>query len=183
MNDASFVLIDNKKMEIIVMLGGIDYFGENGQINGALMPRQPASTIKPFTYALAIERRKITPATILPDIYTEFPSSVGKYVPRNYNGLFHGPVRAAVALGSSHNVPSVYVLALVGLTSYYEFLKKIGFSSIKRSPDFYGLGLTLGNADVTLLELTHAYTIFPNLGVYKPLSGILSIKTLEGKME
>ncbi len=179
-HDASMIILDNTRMEILVMIGGISFFGETGNVNGVMVPRQAASTMKAFTYALAFDKKIITPASILPDIYTEFPSSIGKYIPRNYNGLFHGPVRAAVALGSSYNVPAVYLLTKIGLTPYYEFLKKAGFSSIDRPPSFYGLGLTLGNADITLLELTRAYAVFPNGGIFRQLRGIISVKTTGG---
>jgi len=179
-HDAGLLILDNSRREILVMLGGISYFGEAGQVNGTLVPRQAASTMKAFTYALAFDKKIITPASILPDVYTEFESSVGKFIPRNYNSLYHGPVRAAVALGSSYNIPAVYLLSRIGLSPYYEFLKSAGFTSINRPPSFYGLGLTLGNADVTLFELTRAYAVFPGGGTFRQLSGILSVKTTDG---
>jgi penicillin-binding protein 1C len=178
---AGAVMIDNQTREILAMVGSINYFEDKGQINAVTMKRQLASTMKPFNYALAFESRKYTPASILPDIYSEYPAPVGKYIPQNYNDQYHGPVRAAVALGSSYNVPAVYLLDKMGLYPYYRFLKKAGFDSLVRSPSYYGLGLTLGNADMTLLELANAYTIFPDMGVFQKVKSIIEIKTADGK--
>jgi penicillin-binding protein 1C len=179
---AGAVMIDNQTREILAMIGSVNYFEDKGQINAVTMKRQLASTMKPFNYALAFESRRYTPSSILPDIYTEYSAPVGKYIPQNYNDQYHGPVRAAVALGSSYNVPAVYLLDKMGLYSYYRFLKKIGFDSLVRSPSYYGLGLTLGNADMTLLELANAYTIFPDMGFYQKANSILEIKTADGKV-
>jgi penicillin-binding protein 1C len=171
-NHVSILMTDNKSGDILVMLGSVDFFSEDGQINGVTMKRQPGSTMKPFNYALALESKNFTPATILPDIYSEFPSMVGKYVPKNYDWRYHGPVRVAMALGCSYNVPAVYILSRTGLYPYYMFLKNAGFDSLDRPLEFYGLGLTLGNADLSLYELVRGYMIFPNNGVYADLNGI-----------
>ena len=176
-NHVSVLMVDNKTSEIRVMMGSVDFFSEDGQINGVMMKRQPGSTMKPFTYALALESMDFTPSTILPDIYSEFPSMVGKYVPKNYDWHYHGPVRLAMALGCSYNVPSVYLLHKVGLYIYFVFLKEAGFDSLDRPQEFYGLGLTLGNADISLYELVRGYMVFPNSGVYSDLKGIRYIMT------
>jgi penicillin-binding protein 1C len=171
-NHVSILMADNQSGEVLVMLGSVDFFAEDGQINGVTMKRQPGSTMKPFNYALALESKDFTPASIIPDIYSEFPSMVGKYVPKNYDWRYHGPVRVAMALGCSYNVPAVYILNKGGLYPYYAFLRNIGFDSLDRPQEFYGLGLTLGNADLSLLELVRGYMIFPNNGMYSDLKGI-----------
>lgn len=180
---AALVLIDNKTAEVRVMVGAVDYFTEKGEINGALIKNQAASTMKPFNYALALESRKFTASSILPDIYSEFHAPVGKYIPRNFSESFHGPVRLAVALGSSYNVPAVYLLDQVGLYPCYKLLKEVGFDSINRQPSFYGLGLTLGNADVTLTELVSAYTLFPRQGMYSKPAIIQKVGYSDGSAQ
>ena len=174
---SGILLIDNKTMEILVMIGSCDFFSADGQINATLVQRQPGSTMKPFTYALALESKKFTASTIIPDLPSSYPSMSGSYVPRNYDGRYHGPVRLAMALGCSYNIPAVYVLNKVGMHNYFPFLKKIGFDSLDKTAHHYGLGLTLGNGDVSLLELVNAYTIFPNGGFYKKARPIFYIKT------
>lgn len=180
-NQASLVIIENSNMEIISMVGSIDYFGESGMINGVLVKRQPGSTMKSFTYALGFEKKLITPSSILEDIYSSFSARYGKYIPKNYDERYHGPVKAGYALGNSYNVATINLLHKIGLTEYYNFLKNIGFK-LDRSPRFYGLGLTLGNADIDLLTLTRAYTIFPNQGILKELRCIKYIKTQKGEI-
>lgn len=160
----SALMIDNTTGEILVYLGSTDFKAEDGQIDGVRMKRQPGSTMKPFVYSLALEEKRVTPASILPDIPTEFPAPVGKYIPKNYDRRFHGPVRMAVALASSYNVPAIWMIHQNGLYNTYLFLKNIGFESLKRPARFYGLGLALGNADVSLFEMVRAYTIFPRGG-------------------
>jgi penicillin-binding protein 1C len=180
-NQASILFVDNASMEILVMLGSQDFFGERGQINGVFIRRQPGSTMTAFTYALALESEKFTAATILPDVFLEFQSPVGKYVPQNYDRRYHGPVRLAMALGCSYNVPAVWTVDRLGLEPYYAFLKRAGFDSLVKPARFYGLGLTLGNADVTLYELTRGYTMFPNGGMLRQPRGILYVLSANGK--
>lgn len=164
---SAMLMLDNKNMEILVMIGSVNYFSENGQINGTTSQIQPGSSMKPFTYALALESGRYTPSTILPDVYSEFPSAVGSYIPSNFDERYHGPVRLAVALGSSYNVPTVWLLNEIGVGNLYDFLKEAGFDSLSHPHRYYGLGLTLGSGDVSLLEEARAYSIFPNGGVLK----------------
>ncbi|MCX7882379.1 MAG: transglycosylase domain-containing protein [Brevinematales bacterium] len=179
---AAVVIIDNPSSELRVMIGSLDFFDEEkGQINASLIRKQVGSVMKPFAYALALEKRLFHASSILPDIYTEFPSSIGRYIPKNFTRTYHGPVRFAVALASSYNVSAVFLTAQVGMESLYRFLKKIGFTSLVRSPSFYGLGLVLGNADMTLLELAQGYTIFAKGGVYTPVRTLSSIVLKNGR--
>lgn len=180
--DASFVMIDNRTLDILVMIGSVDYFGDKGQINAARIKRQAASTMKAFTYALALEGRKFNPSSILPDMPGAYDAPVGKYVPKNYSERYHGPVRLAEALGSSLNVPAVYLLHEIGVYPLYRLLKGLGFDSINRQPSFYGLGLTLGNADVTLQELVNAYTVFPNNGRFSRARAVLKVEAADGRL-
>lgn len=167
-HNAAVIIIDNSTMEIRALIGSADFFDEknDGQVNGAMALRQPGSSVKAFTYALALEKG-MSPAEILPDIPTAIPDHHGDYVPENYDRKYHGPVRARTALACSYNVPAVRVLQTIGKTALLSTLRQVGFTSIDKDPEFYGYGLTLGNAEVSLLQLTTAYTIFPNKGTLR----------------
>src|SRR5688500_15789651 len=130
-------------------------------------PRQPGSALKPFLYGLAFDRG-YSPASILPDIATVYQTSTGPYAPRNYDRRFHGPVRAREALGSSYNVPAVELADRVGGASLLGTLHRAGFASLNQPADHYGLGLALGNGDVTLLELANGYRSLANGGMWRP---------------
>ena len=161
LTNASVIVLDNASGAIRAMVGSADYWrGENGSVNGALSLRQPGSTLKPFTYALAFEQGK-TPATVVPDIETEYIGVDGDlYIPRNYSEHFYGPVLMKQALGRSLNIAAIRTLNYVGIDSLLTRLRKAGINSLDRDADYYGLGLTLGNGEVTLLELAQAYSAF-----------------------
>lgn len=167
-SNASVVVLDNASGEILSMVGSKDFFDYDhcGQVNGALSLRQPGSTLKPFTYALALERG-MTAASILEDREIHFPTPQGIYRPRNYDHKFHGPIRLRGALACSYNVPAVSTLQSIGTDLLYLRLKKLGFDSLEKSPSFYGIGLTLGNGEVTLLELVRAYSCLARRGNYR----------------
>jgi penicillin-binding protein 1C len=168
-HNAAVVVIDNRTGEIRALVGSVDFFDvvHNGQVNGVTSLRQPGSAIKPFMYALALEHG-LTPASLLADIPTAIPDHHGDYVPENYDKRFHGPVRLRTALACSYNVPAVRALQTIGKSALLEKMKDVGFTSLDRDAEFYGYGLTLGNAEVSLLELTTAYMSFANGGIWKP---------------
>jgi penicillin-binding protein 1C len=180
--NAAVVVLENKTGAVRVLLGSANYFdaATQGQINGALALRQPGSAMKPFTYATAFQMG-LTPATLLADVPTNIPDNHGDYVPENYDKKFHGPVRARTALGCSYNVPAVRVLRSIGKETLMQTLHSVGFTSLTHPSEYYGLGLTLGNAEVSLLELTNAYRALANDGEWTPMSLIQSIKTYEDK--
>ena len=173
-SNASVIALDNASGEILSMVGSKDFFNydHSGQVNGVLSLRQPGSTLKPFTYGLAFERG-ITAATILEDKEIHFRTPQGIYRPKNYDLKFHGPIRTRSALACSYNVPAVSVLHFIGSDLLYLRLKKLGFESLEKNPSFYGIGLTLGNGEVTLLELVRAYSAFARGGIYLEEKSIL----------
>lgn len=158
--NVAVVVLDNASADWLAWEGSGDYFDEahGGTINGPLVPRQPGSALKPFTYALAFENG-FSPATVLPDVPSHFPTAEAGilYSPRNYDGRYRGPLRARVALAGSENVPAVALAADLGVPSLLRFLERAGLTTFTRNPSFYGLGLTLGNAEVRLDELVGAY--------------------------
>jgi len=130
-------------------------------------PRQPGSALKPFLYALAFDRGA-TAATVLADIATTYQTASGPYHPRNYDRRYHGPVRAREALASSYNVPAVGLADRIGYATLLYGLRRAGFASLSRPAEHYGLGLALGNGDVTLLELANGYRALANGGWWSP---------------
>jgi len=174
-NGAALIL-DNRSGEILSMVGSKDFFDirHDGQVNGVLSLRQPGSTLKPFTYGLALEKG-ITAATIVEDVPIQFPTPEGNYMPENYDQRYHGPIRIRSALACSYNVPAVSVLEAIGPDLLYERLKSFGFESLKKSSGFYGLGLTLGNGEVTLLELVRAYSALSRGGIFFKEKSVLRL--------
>ncbi len=164
---AAVLVIDNHSREVLAYVGSPDYFSETqmGRNDGVQALRQPGSALKPFLYELALETHAIRPNTILADVPTHYaiPGAL-LYSPVDYNGSYLGPVRVRVALADSLNVPAVRVLSMVGVPQFLDRLHQLGFAHLTRSPDFYGLGLTLGGGEVSLWELTRAYVTLAHQG-------------------
>jgi penicillin-binding protein 1C len=166
---AAAVVLENSTGRILALVGSRDFFARDaGQINGAWSPHSPGSSVKPFTYLLAFQRG-FTPATVIPDLPIEFSTATGTYRPENYDRRCHGPVTARDALGSSLNIPAVRVLKQIGGESLLlDTLRNLGISTLDQAAEHYGLGLTIGNAPVRLLELANAYACLARLGESKP---------------
>ncbi|MFZ3151694.1 MAG: transglycosylase domain-containing protein [Anaerolineaceae bacterium] len=165
--------------EILAMVGSADFYSEaiSGQVNMALsQTRQPGSSIKPITYLAAFEK-DWTPATLIWDVPSSFPPSgqvddpSPEYVPVNYDSRFHGPVTVRSALANSYNVAAVKTLEYVGIyddpstpqkDGFISMAERLGITSLTR--DDYGLSLTLGGGEVSLLEMTGAYSVLANEG-------------------
>lgn len=167
---AAVVVIHNPTGEILTLVSSADWGDpRGGQLNGALTPRSPGSTLKPFTYLLAMERNQRIPASILADIPTPFRTPQGLNLPENYDRTYRGPVTLRAALACSLNLPALRELnALGGPQPLHELLDKIGVTTLGRDTTIHGLGLTLGNAPVRLLELTNAYATLARLGKHFP---------------
>ena len=167
---AAVVVIDNPTGEILALVSSADWDDPHGgQLNGALTPRSPGSTLKPFTYLLAMERNGRIPSSILADIPSPFRTPQGLDLPENYDRAYRGPVTLRTALACSLNVPALReVNALGGPAPLYQLLKNLGITTLDPDSNLYGLGLTLGNAPVRLLELTNAYATLARGGRYFP---------------
>ena len=166
---AAIVVLDNAGGDVLAWVGSPDFFADTaGQVDMVVSPRQPGSALKPFLYGLAFDRG-LTPASVLPDLPRTFQTTLGPYRPRNYDRVFHGPVRARDALGSSYNVPAVDLAERVGVASLLATLHDAGFNTLDHSAEYYGLGLSLGNGDVTLLELANGYRALVNGGMWRPV--------------
>jgi penicillin-binding protein 1C len=166
---AAAVVLDNRSGEVRAWVGSPDFWSDTaGQVDMVVSPRQPGSALKPFLYGLAFDRG-ISPATVLADVPHTYQTATGPYQPRNYDRTFHGPVRAREALASSFNVPAVELTDRLGAASLLRVLHEAGFASLARGADHYGLGLALGNGDVTLLEMANGYRGLAAGGVWTPV--------------
>lgn len=167
---AAVVVIHNPTGEVLALVSSADWNDpRGGQLNGALSPRSPGSTLKPFTYLLAMERNHRTPASILEDIPSPFRTPQGLDLPENYDRQYRGPVPLRSALACSLNVPALREMNLLGGPEpLFHLLENLGITTLGEDASHYGLGLTLGNAPVRLLELTNAYSTLARQGQYQP---------------
>ncbi len=179
--NAAVVVLENDTRSVRALVGSMDFFDDShqGQVNGALALRQPGSSIKPFTYGVALEAG-FSPAEILADVPTQIPDLHGDYIPQNYDRRYHGPVRLRTALACSYNVPAVRVAQQIGIEALLERLHRAGFESLAQPASFYGYGLTLGNGEITLLELTNAYASLANQGRWMPVRLLESVQHPSG---
>lgn len=172
-SNAAALFVRPDDMTIAAWVGSVD-FGDataQGQVDGVTMLRQPGSTLKPFLYSMALEQG-FTASTILPDIPTDFGGEE-VYTPANFNDQFNGPVRLRQALASSLNVPAVYLLRRIGVGPFTNRLVASGFKSLEKQKGKLGLGLALGNAEVSLMELTQAYGMFLHDGRLDPIKPLI----------
>jgi penicillin-binding protein 1C len=165
-NDGAVLVVDNASGEILAYVGNAG----GSEVDGVAALRQAGSTLKPFLYELAIERRLITAASLMDDSPVDISTSSGLYIPQNYDREFKGYVSTRTSLASSLNVPAVRTLVLVGLDRFHERLRALGFDSLTEAPEYYGYSLALGSAEVTLLELANAYRTLANGGRHGQLT-------------
>lgn len=181
---AALVALDAHTGQVMAMLGNVDE-GHGSAINMALAPRQPGSTLKPFTYALSFNPDQLqpwTPATMILDVATPFiTQEMSSYTPSNYGLVEHGPVLIREALASSYNIPAVVALNHVGLPALLDLLHKVGITTLQH-PEKLGLSLTLGGGDVRLLDLTAAYAALARDGRPITPSMILEVKDKAGNV-
>lgn len=170
--------------EILAMIGSRDFFNDDidGKVNITTRLRQPGSSIKPINYVTALQTQRLHPASVLLDIPTCFQvTGQPNYCPKNYDGSFHGPVSFRQALANSYNIPAVKVLAVNGLESMIATASAMGIQSFK-DPSQYGLSLTLGGGEVTMLDMATAFGTLANQGVRVTLQPILKIEDQTGKV-
>ena len=166
---ASVVILDNASSEILSLAGSMEYSKRHqGFNNGANALRSPGSTLKPFLFAQALDSG-ISTATVLEDIEKKYTSPQGAYRPVNFNKKSYGPVSMRNALGNSLNQTAVSLLNTVGYSSFYETLQSLELINFPQlGPDHYGLGMVIGNPEVTLVQLASAYATLARGGLFIP---------------
>ena len=175
---AAAVVLDARTSEVVAMAGSPDFRARtNGaQVNAALAPRSAGSTLKPFAYAVAMDRGMLTPLRVLYDI----PHSYSDYDPMNFDKSHCGVVTARDALIRSLNLPAIEVEKQIGQALFHARLRDLGLHTLSEPAGHYGLGLVLGNAEVTLLDLTNSYACLARGGIYKPYKttrGVVDVGT------
>lgn len=180
-NGAAMVT-DPKTGQILAMVGSKDYHDPIfGSFNVTTALRQPGSSIKVITYATAF-KMGFSPGNTILDIPTTFKDNWGNsYTPLNYDGRFHGPVSIRVALGSSYNIPATKMLGTISLNSFLETAKDLGITTFDQ-PQNYGLSITLGGADVKMLDMMSVYGTFANGGERVDPTLILKVTDASGNV-
>lgn len=167
--DGAVLIVENRTGEVLAYVGNTGKASSAPFVDGITARRQAGSTLKPFLYADAIDRRILTAASLIDDSPFDVTTSAGGiYQPENYDREFRGRVTARVALASSLNIPAVKTLSLVGVEAFVRRLKTLGFNDLE-DEDFYGFSLALGSADITLWDLVNAYRCLADGGAAGPL--------------
>ncbi len=178
------VVLDSKTGEVLAMVGSYDFNNDKyGKFNAALGLRQPGSTIKPITYATAFEKG-YTPSSVVMDVQTTFGNQGSEeYKPVNYDGKFRGPVQMRFALGNSYNIPAVKTLALVGVKDFLRKAESMGlktFAPTDANMNRFGLAITLGGGESTLLDMTGSFSVFARGGKSNDVLPIKEVKDRRG---
>jgi 1A family penicillin-binding protein len=180
-SNGAAVVMDSQTAEILAYVGSKDYFDAliDGNVDIATSYRQPGSTVKAITYALALDNG-FTPASILKDekITLTFPGAA-PYTPVNYDGKFHGDVTLRTALANSYNIPAVLLANKLGPDKIVDQGNAMGLKNWIKDGN-YGVSITLGGKEVRLLDLTNVFATLARYGVYKETQPILSVKDARG---
>ncbi|CAK0762373.1 penicillin-binding protein 1C [Gammaproteobacteria bacterium] len=167
--DAAALLVDNSSGEVLAYVGSAGSTSTARRVNGVTAPRQAGSTLKPFLYGLALERRYLTAASILRDAPLEIDTGTGLYTPQDYERDYQGLVTLRTALASSLNTPTVRTLILIGPEVFRKRLVAFGYRHLTEPGRYYGYALALESAEVTLWEQAGAYLALANGGLWRPL--------------
>ena len=182
LSNMSVVSADLKTNELLLMLGGSDFFnkGQDGEVNMTTASRELGSTLKPFLFAYALEHG-FTPLDILKDEEHSFLTEQGSYMPKNFDPhKEYGQVRFREALSGSYNIAAVYLLEKVGLKNFHDFLGQLGLA-VHQDPEKVGLSLILGTGEASLLSLTNAYSVFQKKGAHQSFQFFNSVMDEYGK--
>jgi penicillin-binding protein 1A len=176
--EGALVAIDNKTGEVTAMVGGYS-FGRSKFNRATQAFRQIGSTVKPFLYTAAIDRG-LTPTTLIEDAPTTFDAGAGQppYTPGNYDRKFLGTMTLRRALEQSRNIPAVKVIDMLGPQQVAAYAARFGF----KEPFRPFLSMALGAQEATLIDLTSAYSVFPNHGIRMVPYSVISITDREGTL-
>jgi penicillin-binding protein 1C len=165
---AAVIVADTRTREVLAYVGSGAWSAPDGQVDGAMSPRSPGSALKPFVYALAVERGH-SMADVIDDVPGSWKTTHGRWSPENYAGDSRGQVRLARALGESLNLPAVRLLEEIGVDATLARLRDLGITTLHRTPSQYGLGLVLGGGEIRLDQLVAAYAALGDGGRFAEL--------------
>lgn len=181
LTNGATLITSPKNGDILAMVGSKDFHEpKSGNVNVTTSLRQPGSSIKVVTYSAALSQG-FTAATILDDSPVSYPSGSGVYAPVNYDGKSHGRVPLRIALANSFNITAVRTLNQIGIPTMVNFGKKMGIKSWG-DPEEYGLALTLGSGEVTMLDLATVYGTLANQGIRVDLNPVVQITDSKGNV-
>ncbi len=164
--NASAILLNYKTMQVLSYIGSADYFDKSiyGENDGVRARRSPGSTLKPLIYAAAVDAGHIHGMTLLKDAKISF----GVYAPENADSEFYGPILARDALTHSRNIPAINLVRKIGVRNFYKLLSDSGVDGL-RAPEYYGISVALGGAEVSMYELADIYATMANLGTRRDI--------------
>ena len=168
--DGAALVVDNATGEVLAYVSSAAPDSRGSEVDGVQAPRQAGSTLKPFLYELALERRYLTAGSLLADSPLSLDTVSGVYIPQDYDHDFKGLVSARTALASSLNVPAVRTLVLVGVEVFRDRLHALGYRGITRDGNYYGYSLALGSAEVTVWQQAQAYRVLARGGEWSPIT-------------
>lgn len=168
-DDGAVIVVENSTGEVWAYVGAAGDLSSAPDFDAARAPRQPGSALKPFLYALAVDEHLLTAASLIEDTPLELPEQRGLYRPLDYDRQFRGLVSMRTALSSSLNVPAVRTADMVGVEAFTDRLRQLGCEGLVEEGDYYGAALALGDADVSLWQITNAYRTLANGGRYSEL--------------
>lgn len=167
--DGAVLIVDNATADVLAYVGSAGPRSRAMHVDGVRALRQAGSTLKPFLYALAMERRYLTAASLVKDLPVYLDTATGAYIPQDYDKEYKGIVSVRTALGNSLNIPAVRTLVLVGVEPFRDRLYELGYAHITQAGDYYGYSLALGSAEVSLWEQAQAYRTLARGGRSSPL--------------
>jgi penicillin-binding protein 1C len=171
-HNAGVLLVDHRTSEVVAAAGNFDFWDteHSGQWSSLDVPRSPGSALKPFLYALAVDRGWVTADTLVPDLPVQF----GGWAPKNFDGQFHGLVRMEDALSLSLNLPFVHLLRKLTVEGFLTTLRQGGVTSLRTEPGHYGLSSAIGGLELTPLEVAGLYAALAEDGQFRPLQRVLA---------
>jgi penicillin-binding protein 1C len=166
LNNAACLLVDTRSMEVLASVGSGSFWNNaiKGENDGTRQLRSPGSSLKPFVYAMALDRGLIGPSTLLYDV----PGRFGDYLPENIDGKFDGPIPARLALVRSRNLPAVTLASRLGPDALYQFLESAKVHGLNQVNN-YGLSAVLGTVEISMQDLVRLYAGLVNHGRIKAL--------------
>lgn len=169
-HNGAIIVIDHVTNEVLAWV--VAFEGKKNKpfnaYDAVRIARQPGSSLKPFVYALALQKGWEA-STLIEDAPLQEGVGIGSHEYHNYSNRYYGLITLRQALGNSLNIPAIKTIQYVGVEPFLSFLKSCGITTLQQHPNYYGDGIALGNSEVTLYELARAYSVLGRMGIYKDI--------------